>query len=134
MKRFWNKVEKTESCWLWKASLRQAGYGAFKYLGKVYDAHRFVWMLVYHKMPTQWILHKCNNRRCVNPEHLYDGSAKDNYWDMRKSGSAYIPKSKYSLEEKIKRRREKGRIYWHQKGKYLRDARNASIAKMVTTA
>lgn len=89
MTRFWDKVEKTDNCWLWKASGRGQGYGSFKYEGKVYDAHRFVWFLTYSKWPEEWILHKCNNKKCVNPKHLYDGTPKENYADMRLAGNVY---------------------------------------------
>ena len=81
MKRFWDKVEKTEVCWNWKAGGRGKGYGAIKYKGKKYDAHRFVWFLTYKKWPKQWILHKCDNPKCVRPDHLFEGTPRDNWVD-----------------------------------------------------
>ena len=85
MKRFWNKVDKTNNCWLWIASTR-TGYGAFKYKGKTYGTHQFVWFLIYGYFPKKWILHTCDNRRCVNPKHLFEGTARDNALDATKKG------------------------------------------------
>lgn len=93
MKRFWDKVNKTETCWNWTASSRGVGYGAFKYEGLVYDSHRFVWFLTYGSFPKLLVLHKCDNRRCVNPEHLYEGTFKQNVRDMVDRGRNFIPKN-----------------------------------------
>lgn len=83
MQRFWDKVEKTDTCWNWVAANRgKTGYGCFKFKGKVYDSHRFVWFLTYGVFSTEWILHHCDNRKCVRPEHLYEGTPKENVRDM----------------------------------------------------
>lgn len=103
MQRFWSKVDKTVNCWNWIGANRGNGYGCFKYKNKVYDAHRFVWYLVFKKFPTQWILHKCNNKKCVNPDHIYEGSAKQNYADMLVAGNAYKPIKIYKSKKEQKR-------------------------------
>ena len=90
MKRFWKKVDKTETCWNWIASLRN-GYGAFRYKGRIIDAHRFVWFLIYNKWPEKWILHKCDNRKCVNPDHLFEGTPRDNVMDALNKGRMISP-------------------------------------------
>ncbi len=87
---FWNKVNKNgpNGCWEWTAATRKSGYGAFKFDGKVYDAHRFVWNFTI-KMPIpegQIVCHKCDNRICVNPDHLYLGSYVDNAKDKNDRG------------------------------------------------
>ena len=76
MERFWSKVAKQEDgCWLWTAD-KSHGYGRFRAWGKRCQAHRFSYEV--HRgpippyTPTGYQLDhiKCNNRACVNPEHM----------------------------------------------------------------
>lgn len=112
MERFWKHVEKTNACWNWMASGRGQGYGCFKYQNKTYDTHRFVWYLIHGSFSEKWVLHKCNNRKCVNPDHLYEGSAKENYADMRASGNEYERNKKYT---DAKERKRAGLKRWYEK-------------------
>lgn len=134
MKRFWNKVEKdSESdCLNWTASGRGRGYGCFKYKGKVYDSHRFVWFLIYNQWPTQWILHTCHNRKCVSPAHLYEGTPKQNYADMKEAGNEPGRKNKkyFTPEARMEANRRLTLKYWHRRGKYLRDLRRGRIKEL----
>lgn len=81
----------TESgCWLWTASLRHGtGYGQMHYLRnfKPELAHRISWMLHRGPIPPEmYVLHQCDVRCCVNPEHLYIGTPQDNIDDMVRRG------------------------------------------------
>lgn len=89
--RFWAKVRKTDTCWLWTASTRDKGYGAFSYRvdGKqIQDrAHRYSWVLRHGAIPDGlWVLHRCDVPACVNPAHLFLGTSDDNISDMIKKG------------------------------------------------
>lgn len=91
--RFWSKVEKTSYCWNWTAGSRNPhlGYGEFKWQGRNYIATRFLWMLEYGVAPGSLsVLHRCDNPRCVNPDHLFLGTDKDNMTDKatKKRGNA----------------------------------------------
>lgn len=70
--RFFSKVDKTDTCWIWKASTtKQGGYGQFSYNGKPVRAHRWLWIQTNGEIPNGLVLdHLCRNRKCVNPDHL----------------------------------------------------------------
>jgi len=85
---FWGKVEKTETCWLWTGSKCRGGYGVHggKYINEK-RVHRHSWTL--HNGEIQEginVLHKCDVRNCVNPDHLFLGSHADNMKDMKIKG------------------------------------------------
>lgn len=82
--RFWEKVEKTESCWLWTGALLKAagGYGSIRVDGKALRAHRVAYELVVGPIPDGMLLrHSCDNPRCINPAHLTPGNARENTQD-----------------------------------------------------
>jgi len=80
--RFFSKVEKTDSCWIWKAKSICDGYGFIKVNKVNIRAHRFSYELHYGKFDNNLhVLHKCDNRLCVCPDHLFLGTNKDNVDD-----------------------------------------------------
>lgn len=90
LERFWAKVQKTETCWLWTAGATTKGYGYFcpTRPNKVY-AHRYSWELVNGAIPTGLLVcHTCDNPPCVNPSHLFLGTVRDNAIDMSLKGRA----------------------------------------------
>lgn len=81
--RFSSKVEARESgCHEWQSTLSRQGYGKFWFDGKQAPAHRVAYLLYVEEIPEgMWVLHKCDNMKCVNPEHLYLGDARQNAKD-----------------------------------------------------
>jgi hypothetical protein len=85
--RFYSKVEKTSSCWNWTHSKNKFGHGMFSFQGKTIGAHRFSFDLHKGSLPHNlFVCHSCDNPSCVNPSHLWLGTAKDNAQDMIKKG------------------------------------------------
>lgn len=75
-------------CWRYQGHRHPKGYGMCVYRGKGMNAHRAMWLAT-HKTPLtteQYVLHKCDVRDCINPQHLWIGSAKDNNVDCARKG------------------------------------------------
>lgn len=91
--RFWLKVDKSgeNDCWLWRGQIMPNGYGRIS-LGSrslgAEGAHRVSWMLANEsKIPAgMFVIHSCDNPKCVNPKHLSIGTPRDNTRDMISKG------------------------------------------------
>lgn len=89
--RFWEKVTKTDGCWLWRGTLTN-GYGRVysNKLRRPVFAHRASWELKNGSIPQgMWVLHKCDTPSCVRPDHLFLGTAADNVEDMHNKKRAW---------------------------------------------
>ncbi len=90
---FWAKAavsDNAEKCWEWQAGLSETGYGVATAVidGVSYQrAHRLAfYFATSHHPGEQFVLHKCDNRRCINPSHLFLGDHNDNMADMNAKG------------------------------------------------
>jgi len=89
--RFWRRVEKGDGCWRWGGTIHEAtGYGVIgrgaTEEGLAY-AHRLSWEFENGEIPDGlYVLHKCDNRWCVRPSHLFLGSHLDNIADSYAKG------------------------------------------------
>lgn len=87
--RFEAKVKKMESgCHEWQSTLHRDGYGKFWDGRSQTQAHRMAYSIYKGDPADHWVLHRCDNRKCVNPEHLYLGDAAQNTKDMFNRGRA----------------------------------------------
>jgi len=125
--RFWSKVDKAGPvpihapelgpCWVWRAGLSPDGYGKVKVHQKTWRAHRFSWLLCFGDAGG-CILHRCDNRRCVRPEHLFPGTTADNTRDMLAKGreARGLRNGKYTHPERTPRGERNGcaRLTAHQ--------------------
>ena len=88
--RFFDKVGITANkncCWEWISSKNNSGYGNFSVNGVTNRAHRVSYFIFNKNIPQgMCVLHKCDNRSCVNPNHLFLGTHKDNMCDMDTKG------------------------------------------------
>ncbi len=76
-----------DNCWIWGAAKNLKGYGITTVDLKSYAAHRYSWIIHFGQISSdQLVCHKCDNPSCVNPEHLFLGTQKDNIQDMLKKG------------------------------------------------
>jgi len=80
-------VRALEGCWGWKGGTPDPGYGMFRSKMKQFRAHRASWTLHFGEIPKgMCVLHKCDNKICSNPDHLFLGTDADNALDMLKKG------------------------------------------------
>jgi len=80
-------VNPETGCHEWQRYISQNGYGTVKHKRKQWPAHRFMWAHKNGPIPDGMVVcHKCDNRRCINPDHLFLGTTQDNVDDKMSKG------------------------------------------------
>jgi len=103
--RFASKYDIQENgCWIWTGGLLRGGYGSFEIKCRPNrecgQAHRVSWRIHCGTIPAgMMVLHRCDVPRCVNPDHLFLGTQKDNMQDMSRKGRASTERHNTKLTE-----------------------------------
>lgn len=106
LRRFWSNVDRSGPlirpelglCWTWLRQVNENGYGRLSSGPRGsevrYYAHRVAFLVTHGRWPEPCALHRCDNRRCVNPAHLVEGTRPENHADMVEKGRHAAPTRK----------------------------------------
>ena len=93
----------TNGCWEWQRSFMEDGYARIRFGGKDYRASRIMWEVTHGEPIPKGLFacHKCDNPKCVNPDHIFLGTAKDNMQDAARKGRTNKPLPEESPNAKL---------------------------------
>lgn len=123
------RTNKTKSgCWEFSGAISSTGYGKVGFAGKVWNAHRLSWFFHNGNIPDgMFVCHNCDNRKCVNPKHLFLGDHIDNMVDMLKKRGSLTNNDIHSIRDSKKCHRghslTKSNTYEYGKKKFCRKCR-----------
>lgn len=93
IERFWSKGKRMGDCLIWQGGLASNGYGKVAWVGRESCyVHRVAWKLTYGSLPVPplEVLHKCDTKLCMEPDHLYEGTQKQNIKDAIDRGRFHM--------------------------------------------
>ena len=125
--KFWKRVERTNTCWLWKPPFNGYGYGTIRLDGKPIGVHRVSYEKFKNKIPDNLqIDHLCRVRNCVNPDHLEVVTQKENFdrWIKTKThcirGHKYTPENTRIYKGKTRHCRLCDKLRYRKNGKKIK--------------
>jgi hypothetical protein len=93
-------------CWIWTGAAHERGYGRIRWRGRIRSTHRVAFEVFYKEVPPddKLVLHTCDEARCINPDHLYLGTQRDNMQDRiaRNRVPRSAPQTRAQAEDWIK--------------------------------
>lgn len=135
--RFYSKLAFGNSdCWIWRGHVDNIGYGRFPYNGEN-KAHRVSYSLHKGEIPKgMLVMHSCDNRQCVNPDHLSIGTQKENMQDMASKGRGKSPKlfgAKNPMSKLTKEKVDQIRLLCSSGEKQSNVAKSFSVSPMTVS-
>lgn len=110
--------EPFSGCWLWTGAVDRRGYGVIHVTGGIDRAHRVGYALFVREPGAAWCLHKCDTPLCVNPAHIFLGTARDNVLDMIAKGREKHPSALNPVQvQQIRADYANGDVTYSQLGK-----------------